>query len=404
MEKAMDARKADGQKKVEASPPKWFAGTASLARIDSRAWMNMGTAKLRDMARDLWGPWMAEPRVAQARVSSIMSECASGVPKRRARLFIPDSAKPGCPLLVMLHGCLQDADSFARLTRMDDVAKKDGFCVLYPDQDVGAHAFRAWNWNTAEGQKRLGGEPEAIASLIRKAQAMLGVKPRFTGLAGISAGGAMAASMAHLYPELIGAVALVAAPAPFTAKSTEEALAEMKEGPGPQVRAHALAAAMDAASRSDGARRRLPALIVHGMSDPSVDLSHAAALEQAGLMLNAALGKDDSPAMPWTVSEAAQEGGVARLWRDPLGRVVAALATPAKLGHAWSGGDSSEPFSQQGFDQSRLVVDFFKAARTGAWSDFEPEALASRMWAGANRPMAHQPVDHKATVRRRSMR
>lgn len=340
----------------------------------------MGSARLRDLARELWGPWMAEPRVALGRVARIATEGLAC--KRRARLFMPDSAKPGCPLLVMLHGCLQDAESFARLTRMDELAREQGFCVLYPDQDVGAHALRGWNWNGVEHQKRQGGEPEAIAALMRTAQKMLGSTPERTGLAGISAGGAMAASMAHLYPELVGAVALVAAPAPYTAKSSKEALREMRAGPGPRVGPRAHAAALAAKEWSGGGKRRLPALIVHGMSDESVDASHAGSLASAGLMLNAALGNGSAGEGAWQAQSAEQEGGLARVWRDAEGMVVAALASPASLGHAWSGGDPSEPFSQEGFDQSRLVVDFFKAARDGEWSGFDPKALAERLWAG----------------------
>lgn len=389
----MDVSGSDGKSELDAigarGPSKWTAGVASVARIDSRAWVNMGSARLRDMARDLWGPWMAEPRVNMARVASLSTQGIAC--KRRARLFMPNSAKPGCPLLVMLHGCLQDAESFARLTRMDGLAREHGFCVLYPDQDVGANAMRGWNWNGAEHQRRLGGEPEAIAALVAQAQKMLGSTPKRTGLAGISAGGAMAATMAHLYPELIGAVAQVSAPAPYTAKSTREALREMKMGPGPRVGAEACAAAMEAKRRGEGGKKRLPALIVHGMSDEAVDVSHASALEQAGLMLNAALGTARPGEGKWRVEQSEQEGGIARVWRDPEGLVVAALVSPAALGHAWSGGDRSEPFSQEGFDQSRLLVDFFKAAREGDWSGFEAAALAERLWAGALGPAEHAP-------------
>ena len=67
---------------------------------------------------------------------------------RRSGLYRP----PGIgrdervPLLVMLHGCRQDAAGFARLTRMNAVAARERFLVLYPEQDRSANAQGCWNW------------------------------------------------------------------------------------------------------------------------------------------------------------------------------------------------------------------------------------------------------------------
>src|SRR5687768_12557487 len=50
---------------------------------------------------------------------------------RRYRLFVPasyDGERP-VPLLVMLHGCTQDPDDFARGTRMNEVAEERGLLV-----------------------------------------------------------------------------------------------------------------------------------------------------------------------------------------------------------------------------------------------------------------------------------
>jgi hypothetical protein len=60
--------------------------------------------------------------------------------------------------------------------------------------------------------------------------------------------------------------------------------------------------------------------------------------------------------------------------------VIAVIVEPAFLGHAWSGGDMSEPFAQTGFDQSRLALDFFEAAESGVWSSFAPKALSEKLW------------------------
>jgi poly(3-hydroxybutyrate) depolymerase len=50
------------------------------------------------------------------------------------------------PLMVMLHGCGQDAKTFAASTRMNVVAARERFLVLYPEQDRLSNANGCWNW------------------------------------------------------------------------------------------------------------------------------------------------------------------------------------------------------------------------------------------------------------------
>jgi poly(hydroxyalkanoate) depolymerase family esterase len=355
--------------------PKWVAGTAKLAKVDSRAWLNLSSARMRECAQDLWGPWMATPRVEGGRLVELVGQCESTGCQRKGRFFIPDSAKEHAPLVVMLHGCFQDSESLARLTRMDQLARERGFCVLYPQQSERAHPLRAWGWNKGENQAR-SAEPAALADMVGKAARMCGATPGMVSVAGISAGGAMAASLASLYPEIMGAAALVAAPMPYADRTTDEALEEMARGPSPGVKAAAELAAR-AASKRAGAPDRLPMLVVHGLEDHVVASAHAMGHERAFLSLNEALGDADGPAVP---SQSDTPEGLARLWRSSEGSVLGALLAPSRLGHAWSGGDAAEPFSQSGFDQSRVLIDFFEAARSGEWDLFEPEAAASRLW------------------------
>ena len=90
-------------------------------------------------------------------------EVAAGA--RDSRLVVPAVPRARPPLLVVLHGCLQDADDIARGTRLD-VAAVDGGVVLYPSQDVAANARRCWNWFEPAHQSRDGGEPAILAAMI----------------------------------------------------------------------------------------------------------------------------------------------------------------------------------------------------------------------------------------------
>ena len=359
--------------------PMLLASMLSKAYADPRAAKNLQHAQIRDMARSFWGPWASLETFFLPKEERCLTSRGPAGAQRGARLYSPESAKPGAPLVVMLHGCMQDAQSFARLTRMDEIAKAQGFFVLYPDQESSANPMQCWNWNAPQNQRRLGGEPEALAQLIGQAQALCGSAPERTHVAGISAGGALAATMAHLYPELLGSVAVVAGPAPFAAQNLPQALGAMARGPATGSREAIEAKASEAAALVR-APRKLPILIVQGSADATVNPKNALMQERSALALNEALAQTVGSNESLRRHSAKSAHGRTRVWRDADGDVVACVVHSNALGHAWSGGDMDEPFAQEGFDQSRLALDFFGAAESGDWSSFEPSLLAAKLW------------------------
>lgn len=89
---------------------------------------------------------------------------------RTYRLYIPVSAKTATgplPLIVMLHGCGQTPEGFARGTGMNVLAEEFGFLVLYPAQARDAHINRCWNWFERDDQVRGSGEPALIADMTQ---------------------------------------------------------------------------------------------------------------------------------------------------------------------------------------------------------------------------------------------
>ena len=152
---------------------------------------------------------------------------------RRYKLYIP----PGhvgrkLPLVVMLHGCTQDPDAFAIGTGMNERACEQGFFVLYPAQSQDANPSRCWNWFKHNHQRRDSGEPALLAAMTQAVISRYGIDPHRVYVAGLSAGGAMAAILAAAYPEIYAAVGVHSGLPHGAASNLSEALAVMKSGVG----------------------------------------------------------------------------------------------------------------------------------------------------------------------------
>ena len=88
---------------------------------------------------------------------------------RHYKLYVPSTyTGAAVPLVVMLHGCTQDPDDFARGTQMNVLAEEMGCLVLYPAQSQQANSSRCWNWFSAKDQTRDQGEPSIIAGMTRE--------------------------------------------------------------------------------------------------------------------------------------------------------------------------------------------------------------------------------------------
>ena len=318
---------------------------------------------------------------------------ASGA--RRYQLYKPPGAKRGerFPLVVMLHGCTQDARAFAASSRMDSIAARERFMVLYPQQDRMANAQGCWNWfDTRNGRAQR--EADAIGAAISQVCLTQPVDANRIAVAGFSAGAGMAALLATRQPGRFKAVVMHSGIGPGVAHSPATALSAMRGRRG----GAALLPQPD-----DGP---LPALLViQGTADPVVARSNGASAAQrwaahaseqldagmgdkagaesgaksgAGSIAKVAAKSSLKAKQPRTVQRGKRRSATVtdfRVGGRGGARIVATLCEVNGLGHAWSGGAPGLPYSDPtGPDASRMVWAF--AARQFA------SALTSRLHFG----------------------
>lgn len=274
-------------------------------------------------------------------------------------LYLPDQPAParGWPLIVMLHGCQQSATQFAQGTRMNLVAERKGYAVLYPQQLVSAQAQRCWRWYDQATQQG-GGDTALLAGLVAMVCAQHGFDRRRIYACGLSAGAGMAAVLALNHPELFAAVGLHSGPVFGAGHTPAGALHVMRHG------AMAHAEAIHGVLRGRPAFPAMPALLVHGDQDHVVRPVNQQQLTRQWLLLN---GMPLSTQPVVTGKEATCNGSRhAHTIHDyAAGRkVVLRVASIAGLGHAWSGGDAELKFNAAaGPDASSMMAAFFALHR-----------------------------------------
>jgi len=350
----------------------WFRGLELLARMsDTRPKKKAGTHKAgppkkvsaarpatrADEPRARRSPWVQTAGTTGRWIRSYHSAppLAGHLVNHLAyALYLPATAAPdaGMPLVVMLHGCKQTAESFAAGTRFCRLAERSGFAVLLPEQAKTAHAQRCWHWHGDLAQS----EAPAVASLVEAIERQYGFDHERVYLAGISAGAGLAAALAVRYPTLFAAVGLHSGPVFGAARSTMTAINVMRRG-SREDPVGLIDACVDVATYPG-----MPAIILQGELDTVVARHNAMQLGVQFARVNQLL--DAQGAL--RVGEIRTYSGEAVEYTDYLrsGRLLVRVGVVRGLGHAWSGGDPSEPFhSARGPNATAMLWQFFRRQR-----------------------------------------
>ncbi len=303
-------------------------------------------------------PWPHKP--AGAATSQPVGDATTQTPAREAgftkhqfkfqgdiypyRLFVPTTTSASSttiPLVVLLHGCKQDALDFSNGTAMNSLAQDQQVMVLYPEQTTSGNAMRCWNWFEPGHQQAERGEPGMIAALTKKVIQQYGADPQRVYIAGLSAGGAMAAVMAGLYPHMFAAVGVHSGLAAGAARDMMSAFSAMRSG---------------AKGRSHSA---LPTIIFHGSADKTVHPDNSEHITKAALAGLTATGlklvKTQS-----TTSHNKNENTERVVYSTADGKPYIENWRIDDGAHAWSGGDAAGSYTDpDGPSASAAMLAFF---------------------------------------------
>lgn len=271
--------------------------------------------------------------------------CSAPAGTRAYKLYIPSTyTGQSMPLVVMLHGCKQNPDDFAAGTGMNALAEEEGCLVVYPAQAKNANGSNCWNWFQAGDQRRDGGEPSIIAAITREIIRDYKADPARVYVAGLSAGGAMAAILASEYPDLYAAAGVHSGLPTGAAHDVPSAFAAMSKGGAP-------------GAAKAGNKSAVPVIVFHGDNDKTVHPrnGHDVLAQQA-----------DPKASAATVEKGSTPNGrsyTRAVHRDAAGKLVAEHWTVHGSGHAWSGGTRRGSYTDpKGPDASREMLRFFQQA------------------------------------------
>ncbi len=276
----------------------------------------------------------------------------------RARTYVPAKLAERPALVVVLHGCTQNAAGYDIGSGWSRLADEQGFVLLFPEQQRANNPNLCFNWFAPEDVSRDHGEAASIREMIAAMVDAHDVDPARIFVNGLSAGGAMTAVMLATYPETFTGGAIIGGLPYGTAMGVGQALERMRGQQMPDDMALARLA-REASPHGGG----WPTLSVwHGTADATVADSNADAVvaQFRGLHGLAAV----------TASRDTLAGHPRRRWSDASGRVVVEDIRIGGMGHgtpiatrgAEAGGTAGAFMLDVGLSSTRHIAAFWGIA------------------------------------------
>ncbi|HEV2673885.1 MAG TPA: PHB depolymerase family esterase [Aliidongia sp.] len=211
----------------------------------------------------------------------------------------PGRLAAGAPLIVVLHGCGQDAAAFAENAGWLALAQALGAALVLPQQSTENNRGRCFNWFRPSDTRRGGGETLSIRQMVRTATTLFESDRRRVYVVGLSAGAALAVALLAAYPTVFAGGAAAAGVALGTAGGPFEALSRLRRANGHRSR-DMLASVVRAAGPASRSRTWPRLSIWQGEGDRTVDPAHGEILAAQWSAVNGLdpLPRADTQPMP----------------------------------------------------------------------------------------------------------
>jgi poly(hydroxyalkanoate) depolymerase family esterase len=304
---------------------------------------------------------------------SVLEEFGTNPGSLSAEIYIPENFPKNGPLVVVLHGSTQSAESYDFGSGWSALADECGVALLFPGQKKANNALGSFNWFKLGDSHRGGGEPLSIRQMITQVVDDHAIDPSRVFITGLSSGGAMTSVMLATYPEVFAGGAIIAGLPYRSANTLTQALLRMKGYGGPSNRK--LDALVRGASKSTGP---WPTISVwHGDSDKTVDSSNAGSIVRQWQKIHKVEGE---PTRVETV-----DGFPRKVWCDPDGRVVIEEYIIGEMGHGTpisaegdeGLGEKGKYMLEVGISSTRRIADFWGLTRSGAEDRAGPQTAAA---------------------------
>lgn len=285
---------------------------------------------------------------------------------RNYKVYIPaglsQTKKPA--VVMMIHGCEQNADVFAAGTRITKWADKEKFIVLLPEQNPEYNPYKCWNWVLPVNNSQYG-ETQVLVEMLDKVLLKYNGDADRVYAAGMSSGASMVNILGNCYPKRFKALASHDG-TQFYATKTGMDFADVVLY-GASVPAPTAAEYGYVCSAYSKRPKQMPIIIFHGMNSPLMSPAHAYQIENEFKIFNDLLDNGTRDTSYFLSKDVVFFPG-----KNTYGYNRYSMINKAKevlivrymindLAHSWSGGDGKYPYNDpKGPDATALIIDFFK--------------------------------------------